>query len=134
MKWKIVAIIDWEMAGLFPFSYEYWYKDEKLGSANLYFTWYAAYKRRMKALLPAGGHHIHFMQALTLIHDSRYYASPNFQSIFSSKWRAASAVEENAPPNTTRWALKAGAIPPTRIPGDVNDALVQETLKAMGRS
>jgi hypothetical protein len=43
-SYSIAAIIDWEMSGFFPFSYEYIQKDLNLGNSNLYFTWYAWFK------------------------------------------------------------------------------------------
>ena len=43
----IAAIIDWEMSGFFPFSYEYFHKDSNLGCSNLYFTWYALFMEHL---------------------------------------------------------------------------------------
>ncbi|OJI96966.1 hypothetical protein ASPVEDRAFT_873010 [Aspergillus versicolor CBS 583.65] len=50
--YKIVAIIDWEMAGFFPFTFESFYKDLVLGSSNLYFPWYRLFKDQTARLLP----------------------------------------------------------------------------------
>lgn len=52
IQYEVAAIIDWEMAGFFPFVYEYCMKDALLGSSNLYFTWYALFKTRTAELVP----------------------------------------------------------------------------------
>ena len=53
VHYDLAAIIDWEMAGFFPFAYEYAIKDALLGSSNTSFSWYSLFKRRTAALLPA---------------------------------------------------------------------------------
>ncbi|KAL4914985.1 hypothetical protein BDW62DRAFT_204075 [Aspergillus aurantiobrunneus] len=50
--YKAVAIIDWELAGFHPFAYEFFYKDLVLGSSNLYFQWYRAFKDMTAVLFP----------------------------------------------------------------------------------
>ncbi|KAK4163105.1 hypothetical protein QBC43DRAFT_379592 [Cladorrhinum sp. PSN259] len=52
--YELAAIIDWELAGFFPFAYEYGLKDTFLGSSNLLFSWYSLFKERAVALLPTG--------------------------------------------------------------------------------
>lgn len=61
---KLVAIIDWEMAGFFPFGYEYVLKDTDLGWSNMWFGWYTLFKTRSLPLLPEGQEE--FMGALDL--------------------------------------------------------------------
>ena len=53
VHYDLAAIIDWEMAGFFPFTYEYVTKDAVLGISNTSFSWYSLFKRRTAALLPA---------------------------------------------------------------------------------
>ena len=53
VHYDLAAIIDWEMAGFFPFAYEYAIKDALLGSSNTSFSWYSLFKQRTAALLPA---------------------------------------------------------------------------------
>jgi hypothetical protein len=65
----LAAIVDWEMSGFFPFSYEYVYKDLSLGSSNLYFTWYALFKEHGAPLVPMSPlpmSHASFMEAIEL--------------------------------------------------------------------
>lgn len=50
--YSVVAIIDWEMAGFFPFTFESFYKDIVLGSSNLYYLWYRLFKDQTARLLP----------------------------------------------------------------------------------
>lgn len=42
--YEVIAIVDWEMAGVYPFIYEYGLKDNELGSSNLMYSWYAMFK------------------------------------------------------------------------------------------
>ena len=53
VHYDLAAIIDWEMAGFFPFAYECITKDALLGSSNTSFDWYSLFKRRTAPLLPA---------------------------------------------------------------------------------
>lgn len=50
--YKVVAIIDWEMAGFFPFAFESFYKDLVLGSSNLYYPWYRLFKDQTARFIP----------------------------------------------------------------------------------
>ncbi|KAL3469579.1 hypothetical protein BJX99DRAFT_241025 [Aspergillus californicus] len=50
--YKVVAIIDWEMAGFFPFVFESFYKDLALGSTNLDFPWYRKFKDQTAEFTP----------------------------------------------------------------------------------
>lgn len=50
--YTLVAIIDWEMAGFFPFAFESFYKDLVLGSSNLYFSWYRLFKDQTARFIP----------------------------------------------------------------------------------
>ncbi|KAF4954543.1 hypothetical protein FSARC_12080 [Fusarium sarcochroum] len=51
--YKLAAIIDWEMAGFIPFSLETGLKDTFLGMQNLYFSFYALYKKLTAHLVRA---------------------------------------------------------------------------------
>ena len=67
----IAAIINWEMSGFFPFSYEYVHKDLNLGCSNLYFTWYTLFKEYGAPLVlmsPLPTSHTSFMEAIEDIH------------------------------------------------------------------
>ncbi|CAF3487972.1 unnamed protein product [Fusarium graminearum] len=50
-KWHVAAVINWEMAGFFPFAYEYGHKDAQLGLSNLHFSYYAVFKEQSGHLL-----------------------------------------------------------------------------------
>ncbi|CAG1963124.1 unnamed protein product [Fusarium graminearum] len=63
-KWHLAAIIDWEMAGFFPFAYEYGHKDAALGSSNLHFSYYALFKEQSRHLLAGGKSAIKLLEAL----------------------------------------------------------------------
>ncbi|GKT47763.1 uncharacterized protein ColSpa_07944 [Colletotrichum spaethianum] len=43
--YELVAIIDWEMAGFFPFAFEVGHKDTCLGLQNQSWTWYSLYRQ-----------------------------------------------------------------------------------------
>ncbi|KAJ5876004.1 uncharacterized protein N7529_001588 [Penicillium soppii] len=53
-KHELAGVIDWERAGLFPFAYEFGYKDTVLGSSNLNFSWYTLSKTSRPICCPKG--------------------------------------------------------------------------------
>lgn len=70
----MAAIIVWEMAGFSPASFEISYKDLVLGSSNLYFSWYRAFKNQTVRFLPAAplrDAHERLMELLHLIIRAR---------------------------------------------------------------
>ncbi|KAK6536241.1 hypothetical protein TWF281_000484 [Arthrobotrys megalospora] len=70
-SYKLAAIIDWEMAGFYPFAYEYCLKDHVLGSSNLQFSWYTLFKEHTRLLLPAHESTETVIQAVDIIMSSR---------------------------------------------------------------
>lgn len=52
VRYEVASLIDWEMAGFYPFAYESGRKDTILGIANLSFSWYTLFKERTSHLLP----------------------------------------------------------------------------------
>ncbi|KAJ9657262.1 hypothetical protein H2201_008243 [Coniosporium apollinis] len=69
--YELAAIIDWEMAGFYPFAYEYCVKDSVLGSSNLYLSWYTLFKQRTAALVPAHRFSEALIRVVDLIYRSR---------------------------------------------------------------
>jgi len=51
--YEVRATIDWEMARIYLFSYEYALNDNVLGSSNLMYSWYAMFKSHSLPLLLA---------------------------------------------------------------------------------
>ncbi|KAI9783633.1 MAG: hypothetical protein M1816_001224 [Peltula sp. TS41687] len=90
VRYELAAILDWEVAGLFPFAYEYCMKDALLGGSNLYFTWYTLFKQRTASSLPATGLPdcgMPFKQALDLVYQSLYKRrTRNCGALFRAKW------------------------------------------------
>jgi hypothetical protein len=76
-KYELAGVIDWEMAGFFPFAYEYGLKDTVLGTSNLSFSWYTMFKNQTSHLLPrAECHTIYqgapdYRQIKEEIHDTK---------------------------------------------------------------
>lgn len=70
-RYELAAIIDWEMAGFYPFTYEYGVKDTVLGFSNLFFSWYSLFKERTSYMLPRAECHIKLIKALRIINKSK---------------------------------------------------------------
>ncbi|KAJ0163475.1 hypothetical protein CTA2_2920 [Colletotrichum tanaceti] len=130
--YDLAAIVDWEMAGFFPFAYEYGIKDNVLGSSNLSFSWYSLFKERTSHLLPQNACHERFIRALGVIDESkRNGMARNVGVQFQKKWVAAHCVEKS--PDVRRgWVLKAGAKAPGHFTKEDNDTFLQQVQEELG--
>ncbi|KAJ4122973.1 hypothetical protein NW768_009964 [Fusarium equiseti] len=131
-KWSIAAIIDWEMAGFFPFAYESGHKDAELGSSNLHFTYYKLFKEESQHLLTGVKSAIRLMEALQAM-DVSHKSCPtrNVGRRFQTRWLEREKIELSSDVQAG-WVRKAEA-------GDVgvftkqdNDDLEMEILKELG--
>ncbi|KAF3491098.1 uncharacterized protein GIQ15_00615 [Arthroderma uncinatum] len=92
VQYKVVAIIDWEMAGFFPFAFEFLYKDLILGSSNLYYSWYRLFKDQTARCIHANSSPLtdaqkHLFMALDMGLESRARASTrNVGKLVQRKW------------------------------------------------
>lgn len=130
-RYNITAIIDWEMSGVFPFSYEYVYKDLFLGNANLYYTWYTLFKEHGAPLLPMSplpAFHAQFMEAIELIHYSQDRGSRTMSSLITKKWIAREGVIRQQPAGTN-WSKEGDRLQSKRIPDVEMNELVDQILK-----
>ncbi|KAM0392290.1 hypothetical protein ACHAPZ_011036 [Fusarium culmorum] len=131
-KWHLAAIIDWEMAGFFPFAYEYGHKDAALGSSNLHFSYYALFKEQSRHLLAGGKSAIKLLEALRAMDVSKKSCpTKNVGRRFHARWLEREKVELSSDVRDG-WVRKADA-------GDVgvftkqdNDDLEMEVLKELG--
>ncbi|KAI0532585.1 hypothetical protein GGR58DRAFT_489631 [Xylaria digitata] len=130
--YELVAIIDWEVAGFFPFAYEFGLKDAYLGSSNLLFSWYSLFKKKTSTLLPAGEAHEKLIKALRIISQSNEKAIPKNVGV---RARAALIKRECLVMHTDvrrGWVRKDGvANIPAFTKGD-QDKLMNEVLKELG--
>jgi serine/threonine protein kinase len=126
----IAAIIDWEMSGFFPFSYEYVRKDLNLGNSNLYFTWYALFKEHGAPLVPMSPlptSHASFMEAIELIHYSWEQGKQPMSCLITKKWIAREGVVRQQPAGTG-WLKKDGRRS-KRVSQAEMDEIVDQILK-----
>ncbi|KAH8161949.1 hypothetical protein CIB48_g6284 [Xylaria polymorpha] len=70
-KYKLVGIIDWELAGFYPASYELSLQDTYLSGANRHVSFYLLLKERMKNFVPRSSSQIVLLQAMELIFESQ---------------------------------------------------------------
>ena len=86
-RYELVAIIDWEMAGFYPFAYEFGLKDTLLGSSNLSFSWYSLFKEQTAFLVPEGECHAKLIKATRIIAESEVRTMTRNVSVrFQAKW------------------------------------------------
>ncbi|KAK3996573.1 hypothetical protein QBC44DRAFT_231638 [Cladorrhinum sp. PSN332] len=129
---ELAAIIDWEMAGFFPFAYEYGLKDTFLGSCNLSFSWYSLFKERASPLLASGAGHKKLIEALAVIGSSNSQAIPRNVGVrFEKKWRERERVRLS-PVHAQGWIRRddAGHVPV--FTKEDNEKLEVEVLKELG--
>ncbi|KAL8725081.1 MAG: hypothetical protein Q9166_007575 [cf. Caloplaca sp. 2 TL-2023] len=133
--YELAAIIDWEMAGFFPFAYEYSVKDAHLGSSNTYFSWYALFKQRTAPLLPVAQlsqSQMLFMQVMDLIKQLRFKQQKrNVGALFREKW----FQRERLVPGAFLWSgwERGPDATAVRVYGkEDNKLLEEEILKELG--
>lgn len=70
-RYKLAAIIDWELAGFYPPSYQLSLQDTYLSGGNRHLSFYLLLKERMKDIVPASPSQVALLRAMELIFESR---------------------------------------------------------------
>lgn len=70
-KYKLAGLIDWELAGFYPASYELNLQDTYLSGGNRHLSFYLLLKAQMKNLVPRSSSQIVLLQAMELIFESQ---------------------------------------------------------------
>ncbi|KAF8815086.1 hypothetical protein BYT27DRAFT_7313041 [Phlegmacium glaucopus] len=133
--YRVAAILDWEMSGFFPFSYEYVCKDLFLGSANIFPTWYALFKQHGGPLVPMSPlptYQARFMEAIELIHYSWERGVKPMSSLITKRWLAREGAVRQQPAGTG-WLKDGNSLQSKRVPEAEMDELVNQILKELGR-
>jgi hypothetical protein len=131
-RYEVAALIDWEMAGFYPFAYEYGLKDTILGSSNLSLSWYTLFKERTSHLLSRDESHTKFIKALTIIDKSKKrQMMRNVGVLFQAKWIEREQVELSSD-FRQGWVRKADAQAPRAFTKDDREIMEQEVLKELG--
>lgn len=68
---KLAAIIDWELAGFYPASYELSLQNTYLAAGNRHLSFYVLLKEHMQKLVPRSSSQIVLLQAMELIYESQ---------------------------------------------------------------
>lgn len=132
-RYELLAIIDWEMAGFFPFAYEYTYKDAVLGTSNLSLSWYNLFKRKTAPLVPKDQSTARFISAIDLIYASAERARQrNVGRRTRERWLAYHRLEKSLDVEKG-WLLRDGENSVTPMSSEAFEALEQEVLKELGR-
>ncbi|KAK2751525.1 hypothetical protein CKAH01_17860 [Colletotrichum kahawae] len=130
--YEIAAIIDWEMAGMFPFAYEFGIKDPYLGSNNLFYSWYRLFKEKTAVFVPAGAAQDKLVKALRVIFKSNDKATPGNVGVnFRTRWlqRECLAMASETRSGWVRMEY-AGEIPP--LTKEEEEKLEDEVLEELG--
>ena len=140
--YDLAAIIDWEMAGFFPFAYEYYNKDALLGSSNISFSWYALFKDRTAPLFAVGESSFNepqraFMEALDRIQPSigqQPSKGPRLGDVgalFRQRWIQREQLSPS-PIAGFGWGRRRDASGVRRYGKKDNESLEQHVLKELG--
>ena len=70
-KYKLAGIIDWELAGFYPASYELSLQDTYLSGSTRHVSFYLLLKEHMKNFVPRSSSQIVLLQAMELIFESQ---------------------------------------------------------------
>lgn len=131
-QYELVAIIDWERAGFYPFAYEYGYKDTVLGTSNLSFSWYSLFKERTAHLLPQGECHTKLIKALRIISESKERTmTRNVGVRIKAKWAAREEIELS-PDVRKGWVRKAGVENVGPYTKEIGEQYLNEVLEDLG--
>ncbi|WQF82662.1 Putative aminoglycoside phosphotransferase, protein kinase-like domain superfamily [Colletotrichum destructivum] len=131
-RYDLAAIVDWEMAGFYPFAYEYGLKDNVLGLSNLSLSWYSLFKKRASRLLPQNQCHSKLIQALRVINQSkRRSMTRNVGVRFQEKWVAAHSIEPSLDIRRG-WVRKPDIKAPVNFTKGDNENLELEVLRELG--
>ncbi|KAL2887653.1 Protein kinase-like domain [Ceratocystis lukuohia] len=117
-RYELTALVDWEMVGFYPFSYEYSLKDLVLGSSNL----------------SLDECHMRFIKALGIIDRSRKRRMVRNVGVrFQAKWIEREQVTMS-PDLRQGWVRKFDTKPPKPFTKDDAEIMEQEVLRELGYS
>lgn len=72
MRYSLAAIIDWELAGFYPPSYQLSLQDTYLGDGNRHLSFYLLLKQGMKDTVPLSPSQVALVRAMELMFESQY--------------------------------------------------------------
>ena len=139
-RYDLAAIIDWEMAGFFPFAYEYVTKDALLGISNTSFSWYSLFKNHTAALLAtelsqssssSDKSQMSFMEAMDRIQRSKVPKRRNVGALFRERWIQREQLVPGAFPGSG-WVRRPDASDVRVYRKADNESLEEEVLKELG--
>ncbi|XDG03855.1 hypothetical protein ABKA04_003470 [Annulohypoxylon sp. FPYF3050] len=131
-SYEIAAIIDWEMAGFFPFAYEFGLKDVLLGSSNLWCSWYLLFKEQTAALLPNRRSHEKLIRALGAIQRSKdLNMQRNVGVCIRAKWIKRERLRISSD-SRHGWVREDGVGDLPAFTKEDNSILEEEVLKELG--
>ncbi|KDN70503.1 hypothetical protein CSUB01_07948 [Colletotrichum sublineola] len=132
LSYDLAAIVDWEMAGFYPFAFEYGLKDNILGSSNLLFSWYSLFKERTAHLLPPNECHTKLVRALWVIDQSQKRdKTRNVGVRFQQMWIERLELQRSSHIRQG-WVRKDGAETPVIFTKEDQEKLELEVLKELG--
>jgi serine/threonine protein kinase len=70
-SYNLAAIIDWELAGFYPPSYQLSLQDTYLGAGNRHLSFYLLLKERMKDIAPLSPSQVTLLRAMELVFESQ---------------------------------------------------------------
>ncbi|KAN0089996.1 hypothetical protein V8E51_018575 [Hyaloscypha variabilis] len=70
-SYKLAGIVDWELSGFYPASYELSLQDTYLSLANRHISFYALLKKNMAILVPRPASQVVLVHAMELIYESQ---------------------------------------------------------------
>ena len=133
-EYRLAAIIDWEMAGFFPFAYELSLQDTVLGTGNMSYSWHKLFLKHAQKKLsffdtPSQAS---LLQAMTLIFESQQKSLPrNISATIRRKWIEREKVVR-APCVFDGWVRRPDAGDLPRFSAEDDQKLEDDVLRERG--
>jgi hypothetical protein len=132
-SYKLAAIIDWELAGFYPPSYQLSLQDTYLGLGNRHLSFYLLLKERMKDITPRSPSQVALLRAMELIFESRQrflFEGSNIPAHISKKFREMLGLSRDEDPYVG-WTCEAGAASPPEFSREDAQRLEDDVVAEM---
>ena len=132
-RYKLAAIIDWELAGFYPPSYQLSLQDTQLGVGNQRLEFYLLLKEGMKDMVPLSPSQVALVHAMKLIFESQHrwlWERSNIPANIRKRFREMLGLSRDKHPYLG-WKCETGGGPLPEFSKDDSQKLEDEVVADM---
>ncbi|EJT81172.1 hypothetical protein GGTG_01156 [Gaeumannomyces tritici R3-111a-1] len=132
-RYQLAAIIDWEVAGFYPASYQLSLQDTYLSSANRHISLYLLLKQHLKELVPRSPSQIALLHAMEFVYESRQKRMAergNIPALIRQKFRKELRLARDEDPYTG-WICDTREGPAPRLSASDIEKIETDVIKAV---